>query len=458
MIDMANDASAQRSCACDGALAHETVSIERMSYGPAAIGRLADGKTVFVENAAPGDVVEVDVIEDRRSFARARISRIVEASPARAGILKCTEACGGCPWAHLSYEAQLEAKRGAVVDALRRVAHLDPARADALVAPCVGSKRQWGYRNKLEMAAGADPAGRFALGFYREGTHDIVSPKSCPLANRYIERAPKALRGALRFLSVSGDLGIYRVGVRSSLRTGKTEVALWTPPSAFPRTAVAKTIQDALKASSVVRVLAEPGSARKVKKIEALEGKGVWEEKLCDARFFTAAPSFFQVNTAQAERLVELVIEGLGIEEGMYVADLYAGGGTFSIPMARLGADVVAVEVAGSSIRDLRRNADANNVEVEAICGDTAVELPELGELDALVVDPPRSGLAKGVVGHIAAAAPARVAYVSCDPQTWARDVALFEAAGYRLSRVTPVDMFPQTYHVEVASIFERAS
>ncbi len=98
--------------------------------------------------------------------------------------------------------------------------------------------------------------------------------------------------------------------------------------------------------------------------------------------------------------------------------------------MARLGADVVAVEVAGSSIRDLRRNAEVNNVELEAVCGDTAVELPELGELDALVVDPPRSGLAKGVVGQIAAAAPARVAYVSCDPQTWARDVALFEGGG----------------------------
>lgn len=456
MSDMMNGSVLEPGRPCGSARPSESVSIERMSYGSAAVGRLSDGKTVFVEGAAPGDVVEVEVVEDKRTYARGRISRIVEASPQRADMVKCSEACGGCPWAHLSYEAQLTSKRDAVIDALCRVAHFDRARAVDVVAPCVASKRQWGYRNKLEMAAGKDSAGRFTLGFYREGTHDVVSVKSCPLANRYIERAPKALRGALRFLSSSQDLGIYRVGVRSSLRTGKTEVALWTPPSAFPRTAVAKTIQDALRASSVVRVLAEPGSARKVKKIEALEGKGVWEEKLCDARFFTAAPSFFQVNTAQAEKLVNLVIEGLEIEQGMYIADLYAGGGTFSIPMARLGADVVAVEVAGSSIRDLRRNAEVNNVELEAICGDTAVELPELGELDVLVVDPPRSGLAKGVVGQIAAAAPARVAYVSCDPQTWARDVALFEGEGYRLARATPVDMFPQTYHVEVASIFER--
>ena len=459
MSDMMNGSAFEPDRPCGSARASESVSIERMSYGSAAVGRLSDGKTVFVERAAPGDVVEVEVVEDKRTYARGRISRIVEASPQRADMVKCSEACGGCPWAHLSYEAQLASKRDAVIDALCRVARFDRARAVDVVAPCVASKRQWGYRNKLEMAAGKDSAGRFTLGFYREGTHDVVSVKSCPLANRYIERAPKALRGALRFLSSSQDLGIYRVGVRSSLRTGKTEVALWTPPSAFPRTAVAKTIQDALRASSVVRVLAEPGSARKVKKIEALEGKGVWEEKLCDARFFTAAPSFFQVNTAQAEKLVNLVIEGLEIEQGMYIADLYAGGGTFSIPMARLGADVVAVEVAGSSKDTLAKLivvSEINNVELEAICGDTAVELPELGEVDALVVDPPRSGLAKGVVGQIAAAAPARVAYVSCDPQTWARDVALFEGGGYRLARATPVDMFPQTYHVEVASIFER--
>ena len=127
------------------------------------------------------------------------------------------------------------------------------------------------------------------------------------------------------------------------------------------------------------------------------------------------------------------------------------------MPLAAAGADVVTVESAGSSVRDLRRNAERAGVDIEVIGGDTARELPELGDLDALVVDPPRAGLAEGVVDSIAAAAPRRVAYVSCDPATWARDVARFEAAGYRLARATPVDLFPQTYHVEVVSIFERS-
>ncbi|HIS39675.1 MAG TPA: class I SAM-dependent RNA methyltransferase, partial [Candidatus Aphodovivens avistercoris] len=165
------------------------------------------------------------------------------------------------------------------------------------------------------------------------------------------------------------------------------------------------------------------------------------------------------VNTAQAEKLVAEVVEALGGERGLsgaFVADLYAGAGTFSVPLAAAGAEVAAVESAGTAVRDLRRNAAANGVDVEVVGGDAARELPSFGELDALVVDPPRAGLADGVVDDIAAARPARVAYVSCNPATWARDAARFEAVGYRLVRATPVDLFPQTPHVEVVSIFKR--
>ena len=437
----------------------ELVSIDRMSYGTAAVGRLSSGKTVFVEGAAPGDAVRVALVEEKPTFARAQIEELVEASPLRAtGKAMCTAQCGGCPWAHLSYQAQCDAKRQHVVQALVRTAHFAPERADQLVASCIPSKREWGYRNKLEMNVGADASGRLALGFHREGTHELQQPDTCPLAHKVIERAPKALRGALRYLQGSQDLGIFRVGVRGSVRTKDVEIALWTAPGAFPRAAVANTLKDAVKATSIVRVMADPGKARKVKKVEALHGKGCWEESFADVRFLTSAPSFFQVNTAQAEKLCELVLKGLQLEEGMLVADLYAGGGTFSVPLAKAGMDVIAVEAAGSSVRDLRRNAERNKVDIEVIGDDTALALPDLGYLDALVVDPPRAGLAKGVVESIVAAEPARVAYVSCDPQTWARDVVRFEECGYQLDSAVPVDLFPQTYHVETVSIFTRNS
>ena len=440
----------------------EIVRIERMGYGSEAVGRLSSGKAVFVEQAAPGDVVALEVVEEKPSFARGRLVRVEEPSPARAvSFCEMGGACGGCPWQHLSYEAQLAAKRDNVVAALQRTARFEHEAAEALVAPCLPSKRQVGYRNKLELSCSCAADGSLAPGFLREGSHEPVVPATCPIAATPIQKAPRALRGALRFLAGSRDLGIFRVGVRGSLRTRDVEVALWTAPGPFPRAAAAKTLADALKATSVVRVLADPGRARKVRKVEVLGGAGMWREQLGGFAFCTSAPSFFQVNTAQAEKLVQTALDGLsegaaGGLSGMVAADLYAGGGTFSIPLAKAGADVLAVESAGSSVRDLRRNAEANKVDVRVIGGDAARELPRLGALDALVVDPPRAGLADGVVESIASAAPARVAYVSCNPATWARDVARFERNGYRLARATPVDMFPQTPHIEVASILER--
>ena len=443
----------------------ETITIERMGYGAEAVGHLSSGKAVFVEGAAPGDTVQVELFEEKASFARGRIAKLEEAGECRVQP-KWAElaAYGSAPWQHISYDAQLAAKRDNVVAALSRTGGFGET-AFELVKPCLPSKRQWGYRNKVELGAQWDAAGTFNLGFHEEGNPDVMQATSCPLAHDSIAKAPKALRGALRYLQGSEDLGIFRVGVRTSVRTRETEIALWTKPSGFPRAAAAKMLKSCLRTTSVVRVIADPGKARKIKGLEVLDGRGHWEEQLGAARYIASAPSFFQVNTAQAEKLVNCAIEALGGAvgeegpeglDGMLVADLYAGCGTFGVAMGQAGADVIAVESAGSSVRDLRRNAEANYVDIDVIGGDAARELPELGGLDALVVDPPRAGLADGVPADIAAARPTRVVYISCNPATWARDVRRFEQVGYRLESVQPVDLFPQTYHVEVASCFVR--
>ena len=433
-----------------------TVRIERMAYGPAGIGHLPDGKTVFVDSTVPGDTARVQIIEDKGRFARGRLTALLEPSPHRMREQAPQETlCGTAPWQIMDYGAQLEAKRANITGALVHGAKMDPAAAEELVAPARASKQQWNYRNKLELGAGTDDRGRFIVGFHREQSPQLVAVEECALAHKAIARAPKALRGAIRYAQGSRDLQIYRIGVRHSTATGDLEVALWTPPGAFPRSTFAKTIGEACKATGVIRVMAHPGKARKIKGVEVLSGYSSWHEKLAGFDFHTQAPSFFQVNTAQAEQLVALVREGLGAVEGMLVADLFAGGGTFGIPLAAAGADVIAVEAAGSSVRDLRANAERNGVQLEVLGGDAARELADLGSLDALVVDPPRAGLGRDLVGLIADAAPRTLAYVSCDPATWARDIALLEAAGYGLKCATPVDMFPQTYHVEIASILE---
>ena len=435
----------------------QTVRIHSLAYGSSGVGRLDTGKTVFVDGTVPGDVVEIELVSDGASFARGKVTRVAEASPDRvepfcpyAGI------CGGCPWAQVSYEAQLAAKRANLVSNLVRIAKLAEAEAEELTGECMPSKRRTGYRNKIELAVGRDGAGRIDLGFHQMASDKLIVPDACPIAHDAIAKAPKALRGAVRFLNSRSDLGIFRVGVRHSLRTKSLEVALWTTPGPAPRAQIAKVVGDALHPTSIVRVLAEEGKARKVKKVEVLHGAGSWEEELAGFRHRVSAPSFFQVNTAQAEKLIELAMAGLELDEGSFVADLYSGVGSFTLPLAAAGCDVVAVESAGSSVRDLRRSADKYQLPIEVLGGDAARELPTLGGLDALVVDPPRAGLAKSVPADIAAAGPNRVAYVSCDPATLCRDIARFAEQGYRPVRITPVDLFPQTYHVETVAILAR--
>lgn len=438
---------------------HEEITIERLAYADAGIGHAANGKAIFVDGGCPGDVALVEVTADKGSYLEGRVVDIATPSPDRV-TPACPYAaeCGGCGWQHVSYERQLAEKRDNVVSQLVRTARFDEERANSLVGQTLPSKRQMGYRNKLEFGCARDGRGGFITGPYRKHTNDILPVDSCPLAHKAIEKAPKAVRGALRYLSGSNDLGIYRVGVRHSLRTKALEVALWTNTGAFPRAAVAKTLSQAVKATSIVRVMTDDrGKARKLKGVEVLAGKGFWTENVCGEDFKVSAPSFFQVNTAQAEHLVELALDGLELDDDAVVADLYCGVGTFTLPLARACDVVFAVESYGSSVRDLRRVSEEAGLDnIEIIGGDAARELPELGELDALVVDPPRAGLAAEIIGSIAEASPHRMAYVSCNPSTWARDVARLEDAGYELIRVTPVDMFPQTYHVEVVSIFQR--
>ncbi len=457
----------------------EKLYIERLCYGADAIAHDKNGRTVFVSGAAPGETVPVRLTEEKPRFARGIVTGTPDGNSQWRVNPKCSD-CGGCPWGHITHEAQLQAKTDNLKDALIRTGHLDAVRVDELVHPCIASPADWGYRNKIELAAGKDKAGHLILGMTEGGSNTIASIDSCPLANKTIAKTPKALRGALRFLSGSADLGLFRVGVRGSVRTHDVEVALWTTPGPFPRAQAAKVLKEAIPGvSSVVRVVADKGKARTVKQVEGIWGKGCWEEELAGSHYLTSAPSFFQVNTPQAEVLVGCAMHFLaghtqfdsaslknfaedkeiaGALEGAFVADLYAGGGTFTLPLAKLGADVVAVESAGSSVRDLRRNAERAGVFVDVVGGDAARELPELGELDALIVDPPRAGLAPGVPASIAEANPERVVYVSCDPATLARDIAVFETLGYELKVAQPVDLFPQTYHCETVVLMSKVN
>jgi len=367
------------------------------------------------------------------------------------------DACGGCPWAHLSRDAQLREKRDNIVSSLVRLAHIEPERADSLVSTTERPSDDWGYRNKVELGV-SQASGRTAIGMHAQDGRTVIKVDRCPLFDDPKAKTVKAMCGSLSYLANSDGLSLQRIGVRTSRRTRDLEIAVWTEPGPFPRAQVAKVLGDAVNASSIVRVLTKgPQKARWVTGVERLLGKGCWTERIAGGRMDLSAPSFFQVNTIGAERLVELVLEGLSPTEDDEAMDLYCGAGTFTLPLARTCGFVSAVESSGPAVRDLRRNLERAGLDnVDAVGGDADREFPDT-DADIIVVDPPRAGLAENVVRQLSEQPARSIAYVSCDPATLARDIARFEGVGtYRAARITPVDLFPQTFHVETVIILQR--
>ena len=435
------------------------LTVERMTYGPDAIAHTEEGKTVFVAGAIAGDVVEAELVSDGKSFCKAKATKVIEPSPDRVESPWPLAAVLGCaPWACLSREAQLAAKRANVVDALARVGHL--ADAEELVAACEAPSDGWHYRNKAELAFVRDGR-RATLGMYGTDGSSVIKVDDFPLLNTPAKgkgaKLVKNVAGALSYLAGSHELEIERVGIRHSSRTGDTEVAIWTPTGAFPR-GQAKRVLEGVGATSIVRVMTKgTPKARKVSGVERLTGAGSWSEEICGNVMRLSAPSFFQVNTKGAERLVQLVMDALDPQETDVAMDLYSGAGTFTLPLARYCDFVDAVESYGPAVRDLRRNLEEANLNnVDAVGGDAGREFPD-DEADIIVVDPPRAGLAEDVVSQLSAQPARAIAYVSCDPATLARDLARFREIGaFEPVSVTPVDLFPQTFHVETVTKLVR--
>ena len=434
------------------------LTIESMTYGADGLAHADDGKAVFVQGAVTGDTVEAEVVQDGKSFMRARATEVLEPSPDRTeppcpfvGI------CGGCPWGALSRPAQLAAKEQNLVSSLERIGKFAPDEVARIVRPIRHAKDAWGYRNKVELAP-SFTKGRFRLGMHGLDPDQIVNVPACPLFESRYPKAIKAVAGALSYLGNSRDLQLERVGIRTSRRTKQVEVALWTPTGAFPRAQVARVLHDAVAPTSVVRVMSKgEKKARRVSKVEVLDGEGSWVESIGGGQMRLSAPSFFQVNTAAAEILIDLVMEALDPRPDELAVDLYCGAGTFTLPLARRTDYVAAVEAYGPAVRDLRRNLEINKLDnVDVIGGDAVREFPDQ-DADVLVVDPPRAGLAPEAIGLIASTSARDVAYVSCDPATLARDLKRFREEGtFEPVAATPVDLFPQTFHCETVVHLKR--
>lgn len=437
------------------------LTIERMVYGPDGLAHTPEGKTVFVAGALAGDTVEAHVVSEEKSLVRAVADRIVEPSPERVDTpCPFVGVCGGCPWGGLSRTAQRAAKEENLKSALERIGGFERAEVEELVAPLRSSKDVWGYRNKIELAPTTGAGGKMFLGMHGRDPRQIIRVDRCPLFEKKFPKMVKAVAGALAYLGNSRDLGLERVGIRASRRTGALEIALWTPTGGFPRAQVARVLADAVSdRAGVVRVMSKgEKKARRVSATEVLAGRSCWNEQIGEEEMLISAPSFFQVNTGAAEILIDLVLDALKPRPDELAMDLYCGAGTFTLPLARRADYVSAVESYGPAVRDLRRNLERAGLDnVDVIGGDAVREFPD-ADADVLVVDPPRAGLAPEAIELIAETSARDVAYVSCDPATLARDLKRFREQGiFSPVRATPVDLFPQTFHCETVVHLSRA-
>lgn len=427
------------------------VTIESLAHGGDSVARHPDGRTMFVRGGCPGDVALVTVTETHDRWMRGSIAEIAEPSPDRV-TPPCPYfgECGGCQWQHVSYARQTDEKRQALVDALTRIGHL----TDPVVGPVTPSASPYGYRNRVEVSA-ATGGRRPAFGFARAGTHDVLPIDSCLLLPRKAQRLPKALSGALTFLTSRGATDVLRATLRVA-SSGAVAVDLWTRPGPFPRAAVARVVAESTGASTVTRVLVRGELDRRdIAGVEILSGSGAWTESLDGDRYTVSPTSFFQVNTTAASDLRRHALDALAPDGSMRIGDLYAGVGTFTLPLARAAGEVVAVESSRFALQDLRRNLDAADLDADIVPGDAAHALADLGHLDAAIVDPPRSGLSDNAMRALLGARIPRIVYVSCDPATLSRDVARLVAEGYVPGAFVPVDLFPQTHHIETVAVLD---
>ena len=436
--------------------------IDSLAYGGAGVARL-DGYVVFVRDAIPGDRVRAIVTKRKRAYAEARTVDLLEPSADR---IPAVADHPGAPWQVLPYGRQLEVKAEQVADALHRIGRLD----GFALEPIVPAVEQWRYRNKLEYSFGTGDDGALVCGFHAPGSWErIVAVDDCLLAS---ERGNAARESALAWCRAQGipaydrrtQEGVLRnLVVREGRRTGELQVRLVTSPADLDLDGFA----EAVGASSVMWTRAAgAGETTAGGESEVLHGTEAIDEELTlagtELRFRLSAEAFFQTNTEMAEVLYGTAVEFAALQGWERVYDLFCGIGTIGLALAPRAGEVWGLEIVEEAIADAIANARRNDLAAKTrfFAGDVRLALRELSERagrpDVLVVDPPRAGLSAKIVRRIIETAPKRIVYVSCNPTTLAPNAAQLVEAGWTLRRVRPVDMFPQTPHIECVALLER--
>lgn len=442
-----------------------TVEIIGLGHSGEGVGRFQDF-TIFVPQALPGEVVEVQVSEVKKNYAKAKLTGVKQASAERVEPL-CSvyQNCGGCQLQHLSYAGQLNAKRQQVVDAVTRIGKL----ADVVVHPTMGAANPWYYRNKMQFPVGK-AGGKVAVGCYSQGTHAIINTENCCIQHAVNNTIADQVRRIVTEFNIptyderTGEGVIRHVMGRVGTATGEVMVALVTAVDKLPsQEKVIAALRQAIPGltSIVQNVNPKRGNIIMGETTRTIWGKDTITDKLGDLTFHISARSFFQVNTEQTVLLYGKAVEYAGLTGQETVIDAYCGTGTITLFLAGQAAKVYGIEIVKPAIVDAWQNAQTNTIEnVEFIAGDAVEVMPELYRNgvrpETIVVDPPRAGCESKVLETFVKMKPERIVYVSCNPASLARDLAILAEQGYQTVEIQPVDMFPHTHHVECVTLIVK--
>jgi 23S rRNA (uracil1939-C5)-methyltransferase len=435
------------------------LQVDTLAYGGAGVAR-AEGYVVFVRGGLPGDRVRARVTKSKRSFAEADSVELLDPSPDR---VEPVSPHPGAAWQVLSYERQLAEKESQVRDALERIGGFE----SAPVEPIMAAEQREGYRNKLEYSFGEDEAGELVLGFHRPGRFDLIDDVTHDiLASERVDAVREAVKAWCREEGLSAwdrrdQSGMLRnLVVREGRRTGQVQARIVTSPGDFR----AAELAAAIPADSVLWTRAA-GVAETTRDgvTELLRGTEKIEEELSGLKFRISPDAFFQTNTEMAERLYGAAAELAALRGRERVLDLFCGIGTIALTLALDAGEGWGVELVEEAVADAIENARQNGVDnASFFAGDVRTAMRPLlersGKPGVVVVDPPRAGLSQKIVRRVLEAEAERIVYVSCNPTTLAPNARQMADAGYVLETVRPVDMFPQTPHIECVALLKRAA
>lgn len=438
------------------------VEVEKLVYGGKALSRHED-LVIFTEGLVPGDRAVVQVLKKHKNYAEAEVVEITQPSPKRIKA-RCPffGECGGCTWQDLSYGEQLAVKEGILRETLENITGIETA-----LKPVIPSLDEWHYRNKTEFTFGENQ-GQQILGFHHRGKFDEIVPvSSCLIQSEKMNGILKivqdwAFESGLRAYNPRLFKGFLRhLVIRHARNTDEIMVHLSTRSNV--KTERVQALSSLLKEKAAVFIWStndEKSDAVKVGEVRMVSGAKHIIESLGVVRFKVGALTFFQTNTEGAEKMIGIVLRMAGLSGVETVFDVYCGVGTFALSLAGRAKKVYGVELVPESIAAAKENASLNGFS-NCVFESSSIEnflkkKPELPFFDVIVVDPPRSGLSPRVVEAVNDFAPKKLIYISCNPATLARDLRLFSNLGFKLKEVQPIDLFPQTYHLETICLLEK--